>query len=357
VVREVAAPRPIERVRGDLLDPASSRGGEVRATFRLPRGTLHCRVDLRITGETFLRRARVETGESPESLGMVAEGPFVYRIRQEGGQVEHLAIPYPRSEASRVRITLVPEGPDPTQRLTITEGWFSCPPVGGGEAPVERVPLAIESTIRDEAAKATVVTLDAGAEGLPIEALWLDVATPELSRRVEVHATTYREVWPPAGGGMVYRIAPRPGVVLESMRVPMRPTRKRWVRLTVHDGDSAPLEIRGVQAEVRARELIFRAAAAGEHRLYVGDRAATAPYYDLAAILEREQRAEAPRAVTLGPVEANPRLGQESAREALPFTERYRRTIGAALAAVLLGLSVWAARMLRRGDGEAAEGE
>ena len=124
----------------------------------------------------------------------------------------------------------------------------------------------------------------------------------------------------------------------------------------IHDEDSPPLGIRGARGEVAVREIVFRASAPGEHRLYVGDRTATAPYYDLAAILDRADRAAEPREAKMGPVLPNPRFGESDRAAPLPFTERHRTALGVALAVVLLALSLWAIRLLRDA-GAADEGK
>ncbi|MDI1449009.1 DUF2339 domain-containing protein [Polyangium sp. 6x1] len=357
VVSEIPARLHAPYVSGEILDPASLESGAAVATFRLPASTVHCRVVLDVAGETFLRRVRVETGDTREALGLVAEGPYVYRIPHEHGTVQHVLVPYPRSEARLVRVTLLPsDAAEAGGRLSIRGGLFRCPSANDETNTVSEVPLAVEEIRRDEAERSTIVTLDAGAEGVPIQAITLDVGTAELRRRVDVTATSFREVWPTVGGGVLYRSTPRPGVVLESMRLPIDETRKRYFRLVIHDEDSPPIGIRGARGEVAVREIVFRASAPGEHRLYVGDRTATAPYYDLAAILDRADRAAEPREAKMGPVLPNPRFGESDRAAPLPFTERHRTALGVALAVVLLALSLWAIRLLRDA-GAADEGK
>ncbi|WP_438029309.1 DUF2339 domain-containing protein [Sorangium sp. So ce233] len=353
VIREAgAAPSP-GRIAATMLDPGVDAAGVTHATWALDApGTRHCRIELSVIGSSFLREARVDTGADPRSLNEVARGAHVYRIPQGSETVEHLAVSYPRSRAALVRVRLVPEvapARGAAAEVRITGGAVSCePPVDAGKTAL--LPLAIVETLRDSEAKMTLVTLDAGADGAPLQAVLLDVATPEFSRRVEVASTTYRAVWPPVGSGLVYRIRPRgeAGVALALTRIPLSPTRKRFLRLTVHDGDSAPLSLSGAQAEVRALEIVLRAARPGPHRLYVGDPLGARPRYDLADVLDRGEREQPPAPARLGAAQANPALGAARVARNLPFTERHRTPIGAALAASLLALSLWAARLLRR---------
>ncbi|WP_438019958.1 DUF2339 domain-containing protein [Sorangium sp. So ce315] len=360
VIREVgAAPSP-GRIAATMLDPGVDAAGVAHATWALDApGTRHCRIELSVLGSSFLREARIDTGADPRSLSEVARGAHVYRIPQGSETVEHLAVSYPLSRAALVRVRLVPVGAPARGGIAdvrITGGAVACDPPDSA-ARTALVPLAIVETLRDSDAKLTLVTLDAGAHGAPLEALLLDVATPEFSRRIEVASTTYRAVWPPVGSGLVYRIRPEgeAGAALARTSIPLSPSRKRFLRLAIHDGDSAPLSLSGVQGEVRAREIVFRAALPGPHRLYVGDALAARPRYDLADILARGEREQPPAPARLGAARPNPALGAAPVAHDLPFTERHRARIGAALAVGLLALALWAARLLRRAapDGSA----
>lgn len=356
VLREPGAAHSSGRIAATMLDPGVDAAGVAQATWALDApGTRHCRVELSVIGGSFLREARVETGTDPRSLSEVARGAYVYRIPQGSETVEHLSVRYPLSRAALVRIRLVPEGAparDAAADVRITGGAVSCETQAPAELPA-LLPLAIVETQRDSEAKTTLVTLDAGADGAPLEAVLLDVSTPEFSRRVDVASTTYRAVWPAVGSGMIHRIRPHgeSGPSLASTRIPLNPTRKRFLRLTIHDGDSAPLSLSGAQGEVRAREVVFRAAQPGPHRLYVGDALGKRPSYDLVDLLDHTVR-ERPPAARLGAAAANLALGAAPVARDLPFTERHRTAIGGALAVGLLALSLWAARLLKRGEQE-----
>ncbi|WP_437562352.1 DUF2339 domain-containing protein [Sorangium sp. So ce542] len=354
VLREAGAAPSSGRIAATMLDPGVDAAGVAHATWALDApGTRHCRVELSVLGSSFLREARVDTGADPRSLSEVARGAYVYRIPQGAEAVEHLSVAYPLSRAALVRIRLVPErapAPGAAADVRITGGAVACEPPAAAEK-AALLPLAIVETRRDVDAQATLVTLDAGADGAPLHAVLLDVATPEFSRRVDVASTTYRAVWPAVGSGHIHRIRPRgeSGPALASTRIPLSPTRKRFLRLTIHDGDSAPLSLSGAQGEVRAREIVFRAAQPGPHRLYIGDALGQRPRYDLGDVLDRVERERPPATARLGAAQANPGFGAAPVARDLPFTERHRAPIGAALALGLLALAAWAARLLRRG--------
>ncbi|WP_437681042.1 DUF2339 domain-containing protein [Sorangium sp. So ce131] len=353
VLHEAGAAASPGRIAATMLDPGVDTAGGAHATWALDApGTRHCRVELSVLGGSFLREARVDTGADMRSLAEVARGAYVYRIPQGAETIEQLSVSYPVSRAALVRIRLLGEGTPArgaAADVRITGGAVSCEPPAA--APGAALPLAIVETQRNAEAKTTVVTLDAGADGVPLQAVHLDVATPEFSRKVEVASTTYRAVWPHVGGGLIYNIRPHgnTGVALSLTRIPVSPTRKRFLRLTIHDGDSAPLSITGARGEVRAREFVFRAGHAGPHRLYVGDPLSERPRYDLADVLDRVERERPPGAARLGAAQSNPAFGAARVGRDLPFTERHRASIGVVLALGLLGMSLWAARLLWQG--------
>ncbi len=347
-VEDVGAPRPSVTIASRMVDASVPGVGPVSATWAIAdKGATHCRVSLALEGEGFLRRVRVDTGESPGDMDTIAQGAYVYRIQQVGAGVAQEVVTYPPSLASLVRVTLLPDGP--STRVAIRGGTVSCAAAIADE-PVDWVPLGIEGATYDAASHATIMTLDAGDRGVPIRALVLDVRTGEYSRRVGVEATNYRSLWPGAGGGVIYRIEPRPGVVLSSVRIPITSVRKRYYHLIIADGDSKPLDVSSVKGEVRSRRIVLRAAGAGEHWLYVGDERAQAPRYDLVDILHRHDAEPPVRAAAMGPAVANPDFGIATPAPKKAATEQYRKPLGVALIVLLAALALWAVRLLRANE-------
>jgi hypothetical protein len=86
------------------------------------------------------------------------------------------------------------------------------------------------------------------------------------------------------------------------------------------------------------------------HLLYLGGETIGAPSYDLAAVLARSGPVTLAES-SLGAFSANPSFGKVAAG-AVPASERYRVPIGIALGALLLILSLWTIRLLRRAKHE-----
>lgn len=350
VIRTAPQPDETKRVRGRMLDPGRTPDGAFRALFEVPRTEQpHCRVDLRLdVRDDHLHRTRVETGQAPDDLAVVAEGAPIYSIGAgnagNGTPVRHHTLRYPDSIAPYVAVTVIPDsGTEPPRILGAT---FFCSPIKGPARFVD-VPIEVVSTERDAETKETIVTLDAGAEGVPIEALRLDVTTDKFVRRVTIEASSHKSVWPFATSCVLYRVGRDDS---DGLRIQIKETRKRWLRLRIRDGDDAPLEITGATAETPRRWIHLRAARSGPHTLYVGDKAGNPPQFDLQQILARETDAPPPRAARFGAIAVNPAFGEPEPDERLPFTERYRGAIGVGLTVLLLGLGVWAVRLIRTHD-------
>ncbi|MGH7284910.1 MAG: DUF2339 domain-containing protein, partial [Polyangiaceae bacterium] len=332
-------------VVSEFLDPGTGTDGSAVATFKMSGGP-SCHVQLVVDGETFVRHARIETGDSLTDLRTVSDTGVVYRVVAPGsGSVERTDLDYPRSLAGFLRVTLAPDEVKAAP-VGIRGATFSCTPTWTMPA-TQTLPLAIEETHVDADKKTTVVTLDAGASGAPLTALVLDVDGGEFRRNVTVSATNYRQAWPDAGSGEIYRLHPRPSVTVQSLRIPVT-SDKRWFRIEIANEDSPPLTVRSVTAELPTRQIVFRAANPGNYRLLVGDPEAQAPIYDLPSILAQKEEPDRATRLALAAAIKNPRFGEQPAPPNPPFTEQHRGVIGIVLALVLGLLSLWAVRLLRK---------
>ncbi|MCA9552831.1 MAG: DUF2339 domain-containing protein [Myxococcales bacterium] len=345
LVRDVPPERPTGSVQGRLLDPGLLPDGRFRATFELPTGTEHCEVELDLSGPApYLRRVTVETGSDPQDFQTVAHGAVIYAVSAGGAQYGRRLVRYPLSAQPYLRVTL---GDDPDAQTTRIEGaQVSCRPPPA-RTPWDEHPLTIVETTRDDAAKSTIITLDAGQDGLPIERIQLQVESPaELVRRAEVAASAYKQAWPVEGSGVLYRVAGE--APSEDLTLSLSPAGKRYFQVTVRDEDNPPLKITGAVGSWRRKELVFRTEAEGPVTVYVGQENDDLPRFDLQDILRRRVgRAELQEA-RLGPLTANPRYGKPGPERTLPLTEQYRGVIGIAVAVLVLGLGLWAVRLLRR---------
>ncbi len=340
-LRDVTPPAPERHLEATLLDPVTFPDGTVRAVLDLGHaGLRHGEVRLEVDGEEFLRSVRIEVSDDARRWGVAAEGARVYAVKGLP-EARRTRLRYPVSDARYLRVTLLPGTGEPR----IRGARLALP------SPEKAETRSLAAAARGKPSpdgRATLFDVDLGAPGIPASAMVLSVPAPVFERPARVLASADGEYWNAVGGGLLWR-APagrRPAEESEGVRLELAPTGKRYLRVEVRNGDAPPLSVEGVRLEWRAQEIVLRAEAPGAHLLYVGDREARAPAYDLPAVLRRSPDASAGRA-SLGPLQPNPRH-VEAVRRA-PFSERHRAVLGIGLALLLVALGTWALRLLRAG--------
>jgi hypothetical protein len=331
---------PERTVEGSVIDPVVLPDGTVRALVDLGADTpRHGELRLDLAGDEFLRPVRIEVSSDGRRFGVLAEGARVWAIR-ETPDARRTWIRHPASQSRFVRVTLLPGAGDPPRVLGARAAAGEV-----AEPALSFLPAFAPSPRRSPDGRETLVDVDLGAPGVPVEAVDLAVATRAFERRVRVLGSADGAHWVAGGDGVVWRTLPGSGAeASEGLRVWGGNGGRRWLRIAVADGDSPPLEVTKVRAGWRPREILFQAAAAGPHVVLAGADV-PAPSYDLAGLLARA--GETPAApVRLGAARPNPRFVEAGRAE--PFTERHRRPLAVALAALFAGMALWAVRLLRR---------
>ena len=355
LVRDVPIVTPAIEHSVTLVDPAHLPDGATRVVLDLGApGKKHSRVHLDISGGGYLRHTRVEGSMDEVAWQPLIEGPYVFRVSAGGDTASRSDVDYPLSDMRYLRVTLLP-GAD-GQRLEVS-GANVVYATAASRIPVGTFPLDRDHTTHPPInggpmglpPKTSEFVWDLGAAGVPIRDVILDVATPAFERSATVMSTGNPPYWATVGRGALWRAeGSTPLGPAESLVLDAGGARKRWLRVLVNDGDDPPLAVRGAIAEYRAQEIVFRAEAAGPHTLYVGAASLPQPSYDLPAVLARSGEVVLLPA-TLGATTPNPRFGQHEEPPA-PLTDRHPLAVGALLALVVLGLALYAVRLMRKKD-------
>jgi hypothetical protein len=124
----------------------------------------------------------------------------------------------------------------------------------------------------------TVVTLDLGFANVPVDAIEVRSSTDRFVRQVVVEGSNDDVTYLPVGGGEVARFR---GVDLGRIAVDAR---HRYVRVTIENGDDAPLAELRVQALARPRPLLLAEGFDPPLRLLYGAPGADPPAYDFAQL-------------------------------------------------------------------------
>jgi len=337
-VRDVPAPElPVDQPT-ELLDPVTLADGATRATFDLgPDPVRHSELELALDGAHFLRLATVEISDDRTSWGTLSRG-YVFAVSTAAGESRATTLRYPATAARYVRVTVSGEpGKEP---VAIRGGRVRHRPPMATE-PAGKIELRLLSFRSDRQKGQSVAKADAGGAGVPLRAIILDVRDPRFERKVTVEAASQQEIWVPVGFGLVFRAG-----TTSQVRVPVTTT-KRYLRITIEDGDNEPLTLEGVRGEYRLQEVIVEAPEAGAYTVLVGCAGARAPHYDLRAFVERTTKVE-PATATLRAFGPNTALGAPEPAP-IPWTERHRFLFAGLLTLLALALGFWAFRLLHPG--------
>ncbi len=224
----------------------------------------------------FLRAARVETSADGASWTTLDQGVPIFR--QWGAEKLELALG--NRPAAYVRVTVTDNR---APALPFTGASLG---LAAGPAP-SLVPVGAQIARRDEFAGETVLALALDGRHLPLAALALDTQEPLFMRRVTVTVREVRDAVSgerAVGSGTLYRVALDGAPARAQLDLPLDFTPvTRELLVHIHNGDSPPLALAGVQLKRRPVNLLFMASGAGTYTLLSGNPQATAPHYDLAA--------------------------------------------------------------------------
>ncbi|MBN2497654.1 MAG: DUF2339 domain-containing protein [Deltaproteobacteria bacterium] len=339
-----------------VLDPVILPDGGSQATLDLGTAPVeHARVELSISGHDYLRSTRVESSPDGKAFGLLAAGAYVFDVSAGGPRARRSWIRYPGSRARFLRVTLLPGSDAEQLRIHSAHALPPSPPeasIGQRSLPIA---FAEPPAHKD---KRTIVPLERLPAGVPFDALEIEIGQGEYVRRVRVEASTRKQAWFHAGGGVIYRVQrqvanpdAQPSVD-ECLELPVSPGERPFLRLVVDDGDDPPLDIHAVRARYLAEEIVFRARKAGSHRLLVGREKDPGARYDLEAQLRRAGPKELSPA-SLAALEPNPAFAAFVKPEGPePWTERHSLVIQIGVGIIALALLIWTVMLLRKGSGQ-----
>lgn len=275
---------------------------------------------------TYFERIAIDASDDRKTWRVVRDDAIVYRVAQDAGRGNTtLTFAPTRSRWVRVRVL------DPAAAFPLTGAR------AGSAIPAQpsmvRVPA--EPSERDDPTTHEQTWTFAPAVPVRVTAVTFADGGARYERAVTVEASDDAKTWTELGDGTIARYAEggsRTSVALVE-------TTARYVRVTVRNGDDAPL--RGLRPAllVRPRALVF-AAGDAQPRLLSGNPNATAPTYDLAAQLahERWHAADATATVT---------VANAGYRDVRPLGERFPWLLTGALLAAAVALGVVALRSVR----------
>jgi len=356
VLRRLHKPDPPNTRKARVLDPVLLPDGASQAVLDVgERPGPHSHVSLTIQGSDYLRKAKVESSSDGQTFGRLRGDARVFDIKAAEARAVRTAIRYPESAARYLRVTLLPGADKGRLAITAARVMLEARP---------QDPAAAHGTIQlklvgDPVTKEgrTSYELSPLPVGVPLDRLVL-AAEGEFVRHARAQITSSRQAWLEAGQGTIYRVKDRvapPGRLdlLEQLELAFDPGGRPVARVVIDDGDNSPVKITGAAVRYPLQEVVFRARGAGTHYLLIGAEEASAPSYDLAALIRRGGTGKL-TPVRVGLIGPNPRFGKVKDGKPPPWTERHAGVLKGLLGVVVLCLGLWTFWLLRRGGKGAA---
>jgi hypothetical protein len=210
---------------------------------------------------------------------------------------------------------------------------------GAGERP-RLLRRAARSVSRHREGTRTIVTLDLGFRGVPVDELRIAAATARYERPVAIHGSDFRHRFTPLTAARVFRF-PGSG----SVPIPIR-AHHRYIRIEIENGDDAPLGGIEVSAWSRSRALLLEGGHPDPYAAYYGSSRASAPSYDFARLPASALGAEHAVPARWGPARENPAF--EPPPDTRSFAARNPGVITGALVLAALALGAVGLLALRR---------
>jgi len=184
---------------------------------------------------------------------------------------------------------------------------------------------------------ATIVTIDTRIANLPVSLIRLDTATANFSRDVALEKSGDGLNWSPVGEARLERT---PGGDRRTM--PIDEAQARYWRVTIENGNDAPLARPAAELWGAPRHVVFSARPEHHYRMLFGNRSAQPPLYDFART-QNPVALENPRPVSAGPVLPNV---VPAPAPAVPWSESHPWLLWSALVAAIGTIGGLAARAL-----------
>jgi hypothetical protein len=305
----------------------------VQATLDLGVRAQHNRLRIATRRVNFKQRVRIETSDDGERWAVARDDGFIFDFSEGDRHAAVLTVEYPLSTRRYVRVTVL--GWTNPADLTSAFLTYHSETAGVRDVLATVTPTAVE----DSKEQKSGWTADIGYAGLPHDQLQLEIGPGLFYRTVEIESSRDAKSWLYVGQAAISRTADH-----ESLILSFPEQWERYLRLRVHNDDSAPLSVRRFSFSAYRRVLKFPASTAGQYWIYYANPDAKRPSYDFAQVMPDGARVID---AVLGAGEANVAY-RPPVEPQKPWTDRHPQVLYAVLSLAVLGMGFVAVRFLMK---------
>jgi hypothetical protein len=332
--------KKIERLAAMVHEKSFTPGEYTQAVIEITgNAPFHNSLEIETAEQNFIEWVSVEASDDARKWRIVEERAPIFRFVKDGRE--------------GTRVVHYSENNGRYLRVRIFDGDKQFPISGAAvfhetSAPEERVPIdGVRITLDPHPPQRQSVWIaDLGGAGLPVSEVRFDVAPMEFVRCVHVAASADGKEWRNLVGAQIYRFHQvyRGDKVQEQLVVPVPygDAGDRYWRITVVNGNDAPLADASVRLYTTPRHLVFEQRPGKNYSLIYGQERAPAAQYDLGQRVDAKQQ-EAAVPGKLGPEEIN--AGWVDPR---PWTETHEIFLWGVLVIAVLVIGFTAIQSMRR---------
>lgn len=299
----------------------------------------HNSLEIETPEQNFIEWVSVDASDDARTWRIVQERAPIFRFIKDGREGTRV-VNYSDNNARYLRIRIFNgEKQFPVSGVGVQRE------VGGGAE--ERVPVEVQIASDAHApAGKSIWTADMSGRGIPISEVHFDVAPMEFVRDVKVSASGDKKTWDMAASSQIYRFH-RGEKVRQVLTVPISygNAGERYWRVTVENGNDAPLPVTSVQLYTAPRHLMFEQQPGRSYTLIYGQERAEAARYDFSERVNDEGRMTALPG-KLGPEETN-----ATWVDPRPWTETHAVFLWGALLVAVIVIGFTAVQSMRRSAG------
>jgi hypothetical protein len=340
VVETAAGTMLREQVDCKVLQPVTV-AGKTQFILDMTQAEVYSGVHLELNSKDFVSRARIEGANEVHAKDWALLGTSTLYDFTTEGLGNNSTLQMPDATFRYLRVTL--DGPVKPDEVRGAQTR-----IGRGET-ARWVMLAERPTIAQQG-RDTVLSFSLPAQ-VPVERIHFDIdgAQPNFVRMVEVQSVRITEAKEKterlAGNGTLTKIHLLRGgkrIDQEDFAVSIFAPSEGTLKIIVHNGDDAPLQIAGAQLQQLERRVYFETPAASPTTMYYGNERLGAPNYDYGKFFQADSAAAEGRLLA---EEMN--AGYQKPADPRPWSERHPAALWAALVAAIVVLGGVAVRSLR----------
>ena len=327
------------RVPARMYNLSSSANGTAFIADLGPGGMFHNAITIQVSSENFRRGVTIEGSDDEKS----------WRTLTSGGQIFDYTVRDIKSVSVRDADVAYPEATFRYLRVTISGGSL----IVQGVQVFREISLAARETVYEPAisvsenseARTTDAVLDIGADGIPHRRGSLKTASANFNRPIAIYDSNNKSDWRLLTYGYIYDIE-TPAFTGSNLGFAYPESNRRYLKISVLNGDDRPISIDGVSLYGVVRRVIFSYDPAKTYYAYLGRSDARRPQYDFEKISQYLDISSLDQ-VSAGRVEENPEYKAPETQKA-PITERSPYVLPLVLGLVVAVLAFLLLRIVSR---------